>query len=80
MFRGLALARREAAARKDDRKVAADIWAEKFASGELAHPGLDDRVRQLVVRVALARRLYPDMGYPSMNADDWRLIYGEVCA
>lgn len=80
MFRGLALARREVAARKDDRKVAADIWAEKFASGELDHPGYDERARQLIVRIALARRLYPDMGYPEMGADDWRLIYGEVCA
>jgi ATP-dependent helicase HrpB len=80
MFRGLALARREAVPRKDDRKVSAELWAEKFASGELAHPGFDERARQLVVRVKLARRLYPDMGYPGLEADDWRLIYGEVCS
>ena len=79
-FRGLVLARREAAARKDDRMVAAGLWAEKFASGELEHPGFDERARQLVVRVKLARRLYPDMGYPGLDADDWRLIYGEVCS
>ncbi|MFI5362246.1 MAG: ATP-dependent helicase C-terminal domain-containing protein [Elusimicrobiota bacterium] len=79
-FRGLVLARREVAPRKDDRKISADLWAEKFASGELEHPGFDDRVRQYVVRVRLARRLYPDMGYPELSADDWRLIYGEVCA
>jgi ATP-dependent helicase HrpB len=78
-FRGLVLARREAAAGREDRALAAELWAEKFASGELAHPGLDERARQLVVRIALARRLYPDMGYPEMSADDWRLIYGEVC-
>ena len=80
MFRGLALERREVAARKDDKKIAAELWAEKFASGELAHPGLDERALQLVVRVKLARRLYPDMGYPELGPDDWRLIYGEVCA
>jgi len=80
MFRGLALERRELAQRRDDKKVAAELWAEKFASGELAHPGFDDKVRQLVVRVALARRLYPDMGYPELGRDDWRLIYGEACA
>lgn len=78
-FRGLVIARREITAR-GDRKVSADLWAEKFASGELAHPGFDDKVRQLVVRIALARRLYPDMGYPEMGTDDWRLIYGEACA
>lgn len=80
LFRGLVISRREISARKEDKKIAADLWAEKFASGELTHPGLDDRVKQLVVRIALARRLYPDMGYPEMSADDWRLIYGEVCA
>jgi ATP-dependent helicase HrpB len=80
MFRGLVLERREVAARKDDKKLAAELWAEKFASGELQHPGFDEKVRQLIVRVKLARRLYPDMGYPDLNVDDWRLIYGEVCA
>lgn len=80
LFRGLVLSRREINARREDKKIAADLWAEKFASGELLHPGLDDRARQLVTRIALARRLYPDMGYPEMSADDWRLIYGEVCA
>ncbi len=80
MFRGLALARREAAARKDDKKIAAELWAEKFASGELEHPGLDEKAKQLVARIQLARKLYPDMGYPDLSADDWRLIYGEVCA
>lgn len=80
MFRGLALERRELAQRRDDKKVAAELWAEKFASGELAHPGFDDKVRQFVVRVGLARKLYPDMGYPELGLDDWRLIYGEVCA
>jgi len=80
MFRGLVVSRREVAARKDDRKIAADLWAEKFASGELSHPGYDDKARQLAVRIALARRLYPDLGYPEMSADDWRLIYGEACA
>jgi ATP-dependent helicase HrpB len=81
LFRGLAIERREvAASRGDDKKLAADLWAEKFASGELLHPGFDDKVKQLVVRVGLARRLYPDMGYPDLGTDDWRLIYGEVCA
>ena len=80
LFRGLVIARRETAPSTGDRKAAADIWAEKFASGELSHPGFDDKVRQLVSRIAIARTLYPDMSYPAMNADDWRLIYGEACA
>lgn len=80
VFRGLALERRETAARREDRKTAADLWAEKFVSGELRHPGLDEKVEQLLARVALARRFYPDLGFPALDADDWRLIYGEACA
>ena len=81
MFRGLTLERREITApAKADRKADAELWAEKFASGELAHPAFDEKTAQLVVRIGLARSLYPDMGYPEMSADDWRLIYGEACA
>jgi ATP-dependent helicase HrpB len=79
-FRGLVLARRETAIDRADRRTAADLWAEKFASGVLAHPGFDERSRQFVVRVGLASRLYPDLGWPEFSVDDWRLIYGEVCA
>jgi ATP-dependent helicase HrpB len=78
MFRGLILDRREPV--KVDRKASAEIWAEKFAAGELDHPGLDEKARQFVVRVRLMRRFYPDMGYPELGTDDWRLIYGEACA
>ncbi|MBI3299066.1 MAG: ATP-dependent helicase HrpB [Elusimicrobia bacterium] len=80
MFRGLVLERRERAAEKADRKAAAELWAERFATGELSHPGLDERARQLLTRVKVARGLYPDLGLPEMNLDDWRLIYGEACA
>lgn len=80
LFRGLVLERREAARRKEDRKATAEMWAEKFATGELRHPGLDEAVEQLVTRIRVARGLYPDLGFPEMGADDWRLVYGEVCA
>jgi len=57
------------------------IWgaAERFASGELRHPGLEE-TEQLVVRIRLARRLYPDYGFPAMDPDDWRLVYEELCS
>lgn len=80
LFRGQVLSRREQAPRQDDRRAAAALWAEKFATGELIHPGLDERALQLVVRIRLARRLYPDWGFPEMSPDDWRLIYGEAFA
>ncbi len=78
MFRGLAIARREVHFDAGDRRAAADIWADKFARGELRHPGLDEAVAQFVTRVRLAREFYPDLGYPELNEDDWRLIYGEA--
>lgn len=80
VFRGLVLERKEETARGGDRRATADIWAEKYATGELRHPGRDEKVEQFLTRVALARKLYPDMGYPEMSADDWRLVYGEVCS
>ena len=80
LFRGLILARREVMAQKNDRRASAELWAEKFATGELRHPGLDEKVEQLLVRLKLARSFYPDMGFPEMGEDDWRLIYGEACA
>ncbi|MBI5239079.1 MAG: ATP-dependent helicase HrpB [Elusimicrobia bacterium] len=79
LFRGLALESKEAVMSPAERKAAAAVWAEKFASGELAHPGRDEKFAQLLARVAIARRLYPDMGFPAMDADDWRLIYEEAC-
>ncbi|MBI5882893.1 MAG: hypothetical protein HZB91_07310 [Elusimicrobia bacterium] len=75
----LTLERRQAKTRREDRKASAGLWAEKFAKGELRHPGFDDKVRQLVVRVGLARRFYPGQGFPEMGPDDWRLIWEEVC-
>jgi len=80
MFRNLVLARKESAAGKDDRRAAAELWAEKFALGELRHPGLDEKVEQLVARIKTARGLYPALGFQEMGEDDWRLIYGELCA
>lgn len=77
MFRGLILERKEL---KGDKKVAGELWAEKYASGELRHPGLDEKVGQLIARAAIARRLYPDLGFPKLDEEDWRLIYGEACA
>jgi ATP-dependent helicase HrpB len=80
IFRGLAIASRQAAAGPADLKAMAAVWAEKFACGELKHPGRDEKVEQLLVRVQLARKLYPELSFPEMGADDWRLIYGEASA
>jgi len=80
LFRGLAIAVKQAAAGPADRKVMGTVWAEKFACGELRHPGRDEKVEQLLVRVRLARQHYPELSFPAMDADDWRLIYEDACA
>jgi len=54
-FRGLAISSRQAAAGPADRKAMAAVWAEKFACGELHHPGRDEKVEQLLARIHLAR-------------------------
>lgn len=79
-FRGLVLSSKPATASPADRKAMAAVWAEKFACGELRHPGFDEKVEQLLVRVRLARQHYPELSFPAMDADDWRLVYEEACA
>ncbi|MDE2492027.1 MAG: ATP-dependent helicase HrpB [Elusimicrobia bacterium] len=78
MFRGLVLARRDLAGGRAAKTETAELWAEKYATGELKHPGLDEKVEQLVTRIRLAKELYPDFGYPEMSEDDWRLVYGDA--
>jgi ATP-dependent helicase HrpB len=79
MFRGLAIDTRPARPGKDARREDAELWARMLAGGELRLPSRDEKVEQLVTRIRLARRLYPDSGFPEMGEDDWRLILEEVC-
>ncbi len=80
LFRGLVLERRARAARGGESAMAAQALAEAYASGRLRHPGFDERVEQVLARAAIARALYPDLGYPAFDAGDWALIYGEAFA
>jgi ATP-dependent helicase HrpB len=80
LFRGLAIQSQEAGLTPADRKAIAAVWAEMFADGRLKHPGFDEKLGQLLARVGLARQHYPELSFPGMDADDWRLIYEEACA
>jgi ATP-dependent helicase HrpB len=79
MFRGISLAVRQPARDKDLKAGAAGVWAEKLASGAIRLSSYDERVEQLVIRLRLAGKYYPDLGFPAMNMDDWNLVYGELC-
>ena len=77
IFRGLILDRREKnVSRGAD---ASDVLIEKLRSGEISLP-FDEESWQWVYRIQLAHRVCPESGMPELSADDWDLIYHEVCA
>jgi ATP-dependent helicase HrpB len=77
LFRGLILDRRE---KTVPRNVdASEILIEKLRAGEITLP-FDEEAWQWVYRIQLAHRVCPESGMPELNADDWDLIYHEVCA
>ena len=78
-FRGLALDRRPLAQGAADSGETERLLVEKLSSGEAALPGFDDEARQLVYRIQLAARIFPDYGLPKLDAEDWHLIYHEIC-
>ncbi|MFH1724736.1 MAG: ATP-dependent helicase C-terminal domain-containing protein [Elusimicrobiota bacterium] len=80
MFRSLAIVSKPAEMGRPDRQAAAALWAEKLASGEVTHASRDKNVEQLVTRIRLAHKFYPEYGYSKLDQDDWRLIYEGVCA
>jgi ATP-dependent helicase HrpB len=77
MFRGLVLDRREKAVSRG--ADASEVLIEKLRAGEISLP-FDDEAWQWVYRIQLAHRACPESGMPELNAEDWDLIYHEVCA
>ncbi len=78
-FRGMALNRRPLRDGAPDPAEAARLLAEKLIAGEIALPGDDEDAKQMVLRIHLAAKIYPDYGFPKMDEDDWHLIYHEAC-
>ncbi|HKP98498.1 MAG TPA: ATP-dependent helicase C-terminal domain-containing protein [Fibrobacteria bacterium] len=79
LFRGLALERK---ALKDgvlDPEESERLLVEKLASGEIELPNFDDEAKQMVQRIRLAAKAFPEYGLPKLDGDDWRLIYHEIC-
>jgi ATP-dependent helicase HrpB len=76
-FRGLILDRRESAPAKGAN--ASDLLFEQVQRGEIEIP-LDDEARQWLYRIQLARRVFPDMGLPALDEEEWDLIHHEICS
>jgi ATP-dependent helicase HrpB len=79
IFRGLALERKTLRDGVLSPEEAERLLVERLVSGEIELPGFDDEARQLVQRIRLAARIFPEYGLPKLDEDDWRLIYHEIC-
>jgi ATP-dependent helicase HrpB len=76
VFRGVVLDRRPV---RTDKSGSAELWAEKIIKGEISLEGSDDEAEQAMVRIRLAKRLWPDYGFPGLDNDDLLLVYSEMC-
>ena len=79
LFRGLPLERRAVKEGALDPAESARLLVEKLAAGDIVLPRFDDEARQMVNRIRLTARMYPEYGIPALDEDDWRLIYDAIC-
>jgi ATP-dependent helicase HrpB len=61
-----------------DRAQAEALIVEKLMSGEIKLANLDEDVAQLILRIRLAARTWPEDGIPRLDDEDWQLIYHEL--
>jgi ATP-dependent helicase HrpB len=78
-FKELILQRRPLPAERVDREEAERLLVEKLLAGEIVPATFTEAVEQLVYRVQLVAREFPDYGLPKLDAEDWHLIYQELC-
>jgi ATP-dependent helicase HrpB len=79
LFRGLALERKILKDGVLDPEESERLLVERLVSGEIELPNFDEDARQLVLRIRLAAKIFPEYGLPKLDEDDWRLIYHEIC-
>ncbi|MNS17064.1 ATP-dependent RNA helicase HrpB [compost metagenome] len=61
-----------------DRRAAEALLAEKLQAGEATIEAWDEDVDQLVARIKLAARTWPESGIPALDDEDWQLLYHEL--
>ncbi|HLP40576.1 MAG TPA: ATP-dependent helicase C-terminal domain-containing protein, partial [Fibrobacteria bacterium] len=79
LFRGLPLERRALQGGEADPAESARLLVEKLVAGEIVLPRHDEEAKQLVHRIRLAAKHFPEYGIPKLDEDDWRLLYDEIC-
>jgi HrpA-like RNA helicase len=79
LFRGLALERKTVKDGVLSPEESEHLLVDKLVSGEIELPDFDDEAKQMVQRIRIAARIFPEYGLPKMDEDDWRLIYHEIC-
>lgn len=62
-------------------EAVAALLAEKACSGEAPVPALqEEAVQAFLRRVALARELWPDQGYPAFDAEAWAILWDDLAS
>jgi ATP-dependent helicase HrpB len=78
LFRGLVIDRRPLTGAMDAEETER-LLVEKIMAGEIVLPRFDDEAWQLVHRIRLVAKVFPDYGLPKLDEDDFRLVYHEIC-
>ncbi|MFP5502958.1 MAG: ATP-dependent helicase C-terminal domain-containing protein, partial [Candidatus Sericytochromatia bacterium] len=61
-----------------DRAKGEALLVEKLLAGEIRLAAWDEDVDQLVMRIRHAAKAWPEMNLPSLDQEDWQLIYHEL--
>ncbi|MEB3198335.1 MAG: ATP-dependent helicase HrpB [Candidatus Sericytochromatia bacterium] len=61
-----------------DWRAAESLMVEKWLAGDLSLPAWDEEVASWVARVRKAAEVWPEMGIPRLERDDWEVLYHEV--
>ncbi|MDB5047506.1 MAG: hrpB [Fibrobacteres bacterium] len=79
LFRGLALERKTLKDGVLSPEESERLLVEKLVSGEIELANFDDEAKQMVQRIRITAKIFPEYGLPKLDEDDWRLIYHEIC-
>ncbi|MBO9540726.1 ATP-dependent helicase HrpB [bacterium] len=78
MLGGLTLRKEPLPPDEWDREQGEALIVERLVSGEVKLANLDEDVEQLILRIRLAAKTWPDAGIPVLEDEDWLLLYHEL--
>lgn len=77
---GLALRREPLPPAEWDRAQAESLLVAKLLEGAVSLEARTEEVEQLILRIRLAAEAWPEAGIPSLDAEDWEIIFHELAA